>query len=79
MNIFDGIRSYINDSDLKITIINNKINIINYDDIGHFNSDKVVVKSKNNSFIIKGNNLVVSKLMNNEILITGDFKGIEFR
>lgn len=79
MNIFDGIRSYINDSDLKITIINNKINIINYDDIGHFNSDKVVVKSKNNSIIIKGNNLVVSKLMNNEILITGDFKGIEFR
>ena len=79
MNIINGIRSYILDDELKITIINNKINIVNYKDLGHFDSDKIVVKKENGEIIVKGNNLVVSKLMNNEILITGNFSNIEFR
>ena len=79
MNITSGIRSYILDSDLRITIINNKINIVNYTDIGHFDSNKIVVKTNSKEIIVKGNDLVVSKLMNNEILITGEYKTIEFR
>ena len=79
MNIVDGIRSYILENDLKITIVNNKINIVNYTDIGHFDSNKIVVKTDSRSIIVKGSHLVVSKLMNREILITGDFKTIEFR
>lgn len=79
MNIINGIKSYILDNDLKITIINNKINIINYKDIGHFDSNKIVVKVESGEIIVKGNDLVVSKLMNSEILITGNFSNIEFR
>ena len=79
MNIINGIRSYILDNDLKIAIINNKINIINYKDIGHFDSNKIVVKVESGEIIVKGNDLVVSKLMNSEILITGNFSNIEFR
>lgn len=79
MNIVDGIRSYILEDDLKITVINNKINIVNYKDIGHFDSNKIVVKTDNKDVIVKGNDLVVSKLMSSEILITGDFKILEFR
>ena len=79
MNIINGIRSYILENDLKITILDNKINIVNYIDIGHFDSNKIVVKTNNRDIIIKGNDLVVSKLMNSEILITGEFNIIEFR
>lgn len=79
MNIINGIRSYINDSDTKLTIFNNKINIVNYIDIGHFDNNKIVVKLKNKDIIIKGKELVVSKLINDEILITGEFNNIEFR
>ena len=79
MNIVDGIRSYILENDLKITIVNKKINIVNYKDIGHFDSDKIVVKTDGKDIIVKGSDLVVSKLMNSEILITGDFNTIEFR
>ena len=79
MNIVTGIRSYILESDTKITIINNKINITNYIDIGHFDSNKIMVKLKDKNITIKGNNLVVSKLLDSEILITGDFINIEFR
>lgn len=79
MNIVTGIRSYILESDTKITIVNNKINITNYIDIGHFDSNKIIIKLKSNNIIIKGSDLVVSKLLNNEILITGIFNNIEFR
>ena len=79
MNIINGIRSYILDDDLKITIVNNKVNIVNYRDIGHFDSNKIVVKVNNGEVIVKGNDLVVSKLLNSEILITGNFSNIEFR
>jgi sporulation protein YqfC len=79
LNIVTGIRSYILESDTKITIVNNKINITNYIDIGHFDSNKIIIKLKSNNIIIKGSDLVVSKLLNNEILITGIFNNIEFR
>ena len=79
MNIINGIRAYVLEDDLKITILNNKINIVNYNDIGHFDSNKVVVKVDNGERVVKGNDLVVSKLMNSEILITGNFSNIEFR
>jgi sporulation protein YqfC len=79
LNIINGIRSYILENDLKITILDNKINIVNYIDIGHFDSNKIVVKTNNRDIIIKGNDLVVSKLMSSEILITGEFNIIEFR
>lgn len=74
-----GIRSYVLESDTKIIIVNNKLNITNYMDIGHFDSNKIIVKLKNKDIIIKGNDLVVSKLLDSEILITGDFNSIEFR
>lgn len=79
MNIINGIKSYILDNDLKIIIVNNKINIVNYRDIGHFDSNKVIVKVYNGQIAVKGSDLVVSKLMNSEILITGNFSNIEFR
>jgi len=79
LNIINGIRSYILENELKITIVNNKINIVNYKDIGHFDSNKIVVKVDNGEIIVKGNDLVVSKLMSCEILITGNFSNIEFR
>ena len=79
LNIVNGIRSYIKEDELKITILNNKINIVNYTDIGHFDSNKIVVKTNSFNVIVKGSDLVVSKLMNDEILITGNFNIIEFR
>lgn len=79
MNILTGIRSYIMEEEVKIMIINNKLNITNYIDIGHFDSNKIIIKLKDKNIIVKGEELVVSKLLSNEILITGTLKNIEFR
>lgn len=79
MKLFNGIRSYINEEELKLTILKNKINIMNYIDIGHFDLNKIVVKTSEGEIVIKGNNLTVNKLLSDEILITGNFNNIEFR
>ena len=78
MKIIDGIRNYVIEQEFEIRIINNKVDVINYKDIGHFDSNKVIINYSDGSVVIKGNNLVVSKLMNDEILI-GEIKGLELR
>lgn len=79
MNIINGIRSYVLDNELKITILNKRIDIVNYKDIGHFDSDKIVIKIEKGEVIVKGSDLIISKLLEDEILITGNFSTIEFR
>lgn len=80
---FNGLYSYIADTDFKIVILVNKINIVNYYELGHFDNNKVIVRYKINDnihmIIIKGRSLVVSKLKLNEVLIEGVLDNIEFR
>lgn len=80
---FNGLYSYITDTDFKIVILVNKINIVNYYELGHFDNNKVIVRYKINdnihTIIIKGRSLVVSKLKLNEVLIEGVLDNIEFR
>ncbi len=62
-----------------ITIIDNKINIVNYIKIDYFDLDKIVVTMKDKKVIVKGEKLVLTKLLNDELEIKGVLKLIEFR
>ena len=79
MSINKYLRSYILEEEFKITILNNKINIVNYTSLGTFDDSTININYNNGSIIIKGSNLVVSRLMNNEILISGNINSLEFR
>ena len=79
MSIVREIKSYVFEDELKITVLNNRINILNYTDINHFDNNEVMINSNKKRVLIKGKNLVVSKLMNDEVLITGIFNSLEFR
>ena len=80
---FNGLRSYILDTEFKAIILNDRINIVNFSELGHFDNNKVIVRFLKNSnthnLIIKGRNLVVSKLKSNEVLIEGVVDNLEFR
>ena len=80
---FNGLRSYILDTEFKVTILDGRINIVNFSELGHFDNNKVIVRFlKNNNthnLVIKGRNLVVSKLKSNEVLIEGVIDNLEFR
>lgn len=79
MNYKGRLRNYFLENEFKVTYFQNKVNIVNYESIGHFDSNKIIVRKNNDSIIINGNNLVVSKLLNDEILIEGKISNIEFR
>lgn len=80
---FSNIRSYILEDEFRITILINKINVVNYLEMGHFDNNKVMIRylknDKSHNLIIKGRNLVVSKLKMKEVLIEGIIDNIEFR
>ena len=79
MGIINSIRSYILEDEVNITVLKNKVNIVNYSSIGIIDTNKVIVKYDFGSVSVRGDNLVLSKLMNNEILISGNIYSIDFR
>lgn len=79
MKLINNIRSFLLEDEFEIRIYKNKVNVINYDSIGHFDSNKIMIYYDAGLIIIKGNNLVVSKLLNDEVLITGIIQDIELR
>lgn len=72
-----GIINYIKDDDFKLLMINKKININNYTNILSMTDTRISLISKIGRVVIKGENLIVKKLLNNEVLIEGNISSIE--
>ena len=75
--MLNRLKDYINDDSFKINIYKNKINIVNYLDIITLEDNRISLKYQEGMIVIKGNNLSVNKLLDNEILITGEIKSVE--
>lgn len=79
MGILKQFRSYILEEEFTFSVYPNKIDILNYESIGHFDSNKVIIRYNKGTLVITGDNLVVSKLMSDEVLVLGNIKNIELR
>lgn len=75
--MLNKLKDYINGDSFKINIYKNKINVVNYLDIITLEESRISLKYQQGMIIIKGNNLSVNKLLDNEILITGEIKSVE--
>lgn len=73
MNRLDN---YLYDREYRIIIKENYVNIVNYDEIADFNSNKISVKYKNKLITIEGLNLTINKMIEDEVLITGNISNI---
>ena len=73
------IRSYLLENNFKITMSKNYIDIINYNSIENVNSNNIILKLEQGKLAINGNNLVIKKLLNDEIVIIGSINSVEFR
>lgn len=73
------IRNYILEDDFKMIYLVNKLDIVNYDDIVHFDTDKIIVRYDKGSVVIRGEDMIISKLLDCEILISGAIKSAEFK
>lgn len=79
MSIIKDFRSYLLEEELKINIYYNRVNIINYITIDHFDNSSIIVRHNKGHINIKGQNLVVTKLINNELLIEGNIKSVDLK
>ena len=79
MNLIKDLRGYVLEEKFKMNYLDNKLDIINYKEISHFDSNKIIVIYQNGSIVVSGKNLVVSKLLHDELLIEGNIDKIELR
>ena len=77
MNILNKLDRYLTDTSYRIIIKENILNIINYIEIKDFSNTRIIISTKDGITTITGENLVVSKMQDNEVLITGKIKTIE--
>lgn len=79
MRIKNKLDRYLIDRNYKITYFKNCINIDNYVEIIDFNSSNIKIKYNSGITEIIGKNLVVNKMLDSELLITGDIYEIKLK
>lgn len=78
MKLYQELRNYIDNQEFKLIISNNYLNIINYLKIIILESERIDILVPNKIIKIKGQNLKLMRLLNQEILIEGFIKDVEF-
>lgn len=68
---------YIKDEEFRYTIYNNRIHIVNYDDISSLSSEDVLIRYRNKRIKVKGRGLILNRLLEREALIIGEVINIE--
>ena len=73
------IRNFIQDNVFKVTVLKGQIDILNYLEIDHFDDSKIIIRYSEGTLVINGNELIITKLLDDEILINGKIKTVEFK
>jgi len=79
MKIINKINNYLFENDYKIVFTDNYINIQNYEEIINFSLNLIEIKINNKKVSIEGNNLTISKMIKNEVLIKGTVYNISIK
>ena len=79
MKLINSFRNYILDEEFKINIFKDKVNVVNYTNIVNFTSKEVTIKYDGGLLLVTGNNLSISRLLIDEVLVTGNIEKIELR
>ena len=75
--MLNRIIDYINDKEFRMTIFTDRIHIINYLQILSIEDERIAFLTNKGRIIIKGNNLCLNKLLDDEVLVSGFVSNIE--
>lgn len=75
--MINGLINYIKDERFSLFLIDNSLNIVNFERIVVLEDEKIVVIADNKKIIVRGKNLSINRLLDSEMLITGEFNSIE--
>ena len=71
------IKNYINDDIFRLELFNDKVHVINYLEIIILDSKKMSFLIPSGKLYIRGNNLMLKRLLDREILVMGNVISIE--
>ncbi len=77
MGLVSKFRTYLLEDVFSINILNGKVNIKNYNTIGQIDSNKIVIFYDDGTVTISGRNLTLLKMLDDELLISGNISNIE--
>ena len=78
MRLVRTLDNYINDNKFSMIYTNGGIDIVNYSEILDFSSSKISIRYNKCIYYIYGDDLVISKMMDDEIFICGSIGKIIF-
>ena len=78
LRMFEYFDRYLVDKDYKITISDRTVHIMNYEEVEDFSNTRVVIRYNKGKTVLLGTDLVVTKMQDEELLITGKLKTIEY-
>ena len=76
-NMLDRLNNYIDDKKFKLIYEDNLIDIINYTRLITIENNYVSLYINNKKIIIKGKELILKKLLDNELLLNGKVTSLE--
>ncbi len=76
MHIKDNLINFLYDKNYYIGLYDNSLYCFNYQELILLSDSKVVLKMPNWKLVIQGNNLLISKMCINEVLIKGKISNI---
>lgn len=77
--LINRLKNYILENEFKMTILKDRVDVLNYTDIDHFDDNKIMIRYSGGLVVIKGYKLIISKLLEDELLINGKVENIELR
>ncbi len=73
------VKDYILDNEFRLTLFKDRVNIVNYSKLLQIDNKEMIISNSYSKIYIKGTNLVLNKLLDNEILISGLIFSIEVK
>lgn len=74
--MFD-LRNYISDAEFRVNLYKDKVHIVNYTKIVTIEKSRISIGYSSGMLIIKGKDLALKKLLDDEILIKGIINSVE--
>lgn len=75
--MFKDIKEYVLDNEFRVNLYKDKVNVVNYIDIITIEKTRISLTFKDGVLVIKGYNLLLKKMLDNEVLICGSIKSLE--
>lgn len=73
-----NIKEYVLEEKFKVIYYDKKLDIINYIKVEHFDSNKISISYKEGIINILGTKLVITRLLKDELVISGYINKMEF-